>query len=1402
MDEKLLKYFKGDEFTASTWLKKYAVKDENGITVETDPYQMFDRLAKEFARIENNYNEDDKMSKDEIFELFKDFKYIVPGGSVMSGLGSEKLVSFSNCFVIDSPCDSYESIMKTRAYQVQLMSRRGGVGYDLSKLRPSGARVNNAAMTSTGAASYMDVNSAITNEVAQCIEGNQRVLTPFGMKPIKDVVIGDLVWTRVGFVKVINTFDNGIRAVYKTTTKFGHEIETTDDHIFLTCDYNGLIEKKISDFVVDEPICMLNGCDIEREYQVLTHTQYNPIPRPISNQTGTFGEMVHNRTLKTKIPTILDEKLAYLIGYAIGDGYTYERHSDSGDCIMDLTVSCNSNDTEIIDKIIKYTKDVFDVDVVPNQKNGENCVRMRIVCNEGCVFLKENGLLKPKTEFLRVPQKIFESNTKVQMAFFSGLFDADGYASGRKKGYTLTTVNENLKNDVQKLLLSNGIMTKCHVEESKHINWKTKYIVTIVGKYNQQKIVDFCTESVKINSLKFISKRDNYLSPYTKKSASLVKESFIPNTGFISVNALSQSKSYNCEILTQDYFKSIEYVGEKHVYDIELETEHLFWCEGFYVHNCGRRGALMLTMSISHPDVEEFISKKQDLTKVTGANISVKVTDEFMQAVKDDTDYVLRFPVDTNLKGWFEIDSLPYNELVKIEEDNNPKNRVYLKRIKAKDLWDKLVHCAWNTAEPGVIFEDRMHNYAPDGVYDNYKMVSTNPCVSGDTMLNTSIGKMTIKELVDLYDRGHSGITVESWNINRHVAEMQVVKFAQLTQHNANLIKITTDNGNTLRLTLDHMVYTIKNGYQEAKCLVEGDELLVYDNDTRMYVPNKVVSITQDGCEDVYDIGVEYNHNFFANGILVHNCGEIGMNKDSCRLIAMNLTGYVENPFTPNAKFNYDLFKEHTYKAVKLGDDLVDLELEQVNGIIESLDDDETLSREIWSMLRDTAIKVRRLGLGFTGMGDMLAMMNLKYGSEESKGFLNTVLDTMFRTQLESEVKLAKSRGKFEEFDAVLEGGKDGKEPQNDFFKFIHDNYNDIWNDMMVVGRRNISWSTLAPCGTISILTKTTSGVEPLFMPFYERKRKCMSPNDRVDYIDKVGEKYQLFVIVHEGLKRWANIAKGISFDEMDNFTIDTWKELYQESPYYMACAQDLDWSCRNDMQSVIQCYTSHSISSTCNLANDVTEGIVSDLYFDAWEKGLKGTTIYRDGCREGVLTQISKKREDDKFDESYVNAPKRPKSLEADFYTTKVKGEIFYVMIGLYHNKPYEIFVYRAGSDAKVVKNHKGVITKVKKNHYKFDSDVIKLNDLASKLNTEELATVLYSSMLMRTGANIKYIVKTSKKVDENISSFTSAMNRIISKYIPVESVDGEVCPQCGGKIIRENGCQHCADCDWSKCG
>ena len=986
MSDKLLNYFNGDSFAASTWQNKYALKDNEGNPIEETPEDMHHRLAREFARIENTYNDDDKLTEEEIFELFKDFKYVIPGGSVLSGLGSKLPVSLSNCFVIESPKDSYDSIMTTRNYQCQLMKRRGGVGYDLSELRPRGARVNNAAITSTGAASFMEGNSAITNEVAQS----------------------------------------------------------------------------------------------------------------------------------------------------------------------------------------------------------------------------------------------------------------------------------------------------------------------------------------------------------------------------------------------------------------------------------GRRGALMLSISIVHPDIEEFIEKKQDLTKVTGANISVKVNDSFMQAVENDSDFLLRFPIGIKIdESKYMTDEYPYDVLIDIGDNEPTYNKCYIKKVNAKRLWEKLTHCAWNTAEPGVIFEDRMHDYAPDGVYEDYKMVSTNPCVAGDTIIKTNVGDMTIKELVDLYEKGHSNFMVESWNLTRYVAEMQTIKFAVLTQRDANLLKIVTESGNEVRVTQDHMIYVVKGGYQEAKTLKEGNELLVFDTKNNIYAPSKIVSIVQDGIEDVYDIGVEFNHNFFANGVLVHNCGEIGMNKDSCRLIAMNLSGYVEKPYTSEAKFNFELFKNHAYKTLKLGDDLVDLELEQVNKILSGLKEKDVAERDIWSLLKGTAIDVRRMGLGFTGLGDMFAMMGIKYGSDESLEFIDTVLDIMFKSQLEGTIKLAKSRGKFNKFNAKLEGGEDLNTPQNSFFKMIHRKYPELWNEMMIHGRRNISWSTLAPCGTLSIMTRTTSGVEPLFMPFYERKRKCVNATDRVDYIDKVGEKYTIFVIVHNGLKQWAHINKGVSMEELDNYNIAQWQELYKQSPYFGACAQELDWHTRNSIQGRIQEYVTHSISSTCNLDNEISKEEISELYFDAWRKGCKGTTIYRDGCREGVLTQLTKKKEDDKFDESYVNAPKRPKSLEADFYTTKVKGETFYVMVGLYKGKPYEIFVYRPNGviTLKNIKNHKGEITKVKKNHYRFDSDILAIEDLSSKLNTEELATALYSSMLMRTGANLKYIVKVSKKVDDNITSFTSAMNRIISKYIPNETIEGETCPECGSKIIRENGCQHCSQCEWSKC-
>ena len=847
MTEELLNYFNGDELAASTWLNKYAKRDEHGNIVEQTPADMHRRMAKEFARIEKQYDDNalpfdqEKFSKHyhkrkpltekRIFELFNKFKYVIPAGSVMAGLGADKPVSLSNCFVLPSPEDSYSSIMMTRLNQAELMKRRGGVGYDLSNLRPRGAAVNNAAVTSTGAASFMDVCSDVTNEVAQQ----------------------------------------------------------------------------------------------------------------------------------------------------------------------------------------------------------------------------------------------------------------------------------------------------------------------------------------------------------------------------------------------------------------------------------GRRGALMISMNANHPDVEEFIEKKQDLTKVTGANVSVQVTDEFMKAVEEDKDYLLRWPVDAFNDPYNVMpqDYEEYNKLYSIKTNNH---KGYVKKVKAKEIWDKIIHCTWNTAEPGVIFRDRMVNFSPDGCYTKYRGVSTNPC------------------------------------------------------------------------------------------------------------------------------------------------GEIFMSgNESCRLIAINMLSFIDKPFTKDAKLNVSRVYDVTYDAMRLGDDLVDLENEAVRRILDVVKDDK-YAVDVWTGILEKGENGRRCGLEFTALSDMCAAMGYKFCTKESNEFVEKVCRLMMSAVLDCQTDMALERGTFPDYDNNVENS-------NEWYKFISEEYPERYRMLNELGRRNISFTTAGPTGTISMLTQTSSGIEPVFMPYYVRRRKCVTADDRVDYTDKLGINFTEFVVVHPQLKKWAEANMSELLSKFDELTEKEWEEIYKQSPWYESCAQNIDWGRRVEVQGIVQKYLiTHSISSTVNLPNNVSKEEVSNIYMEAWRNGLKGITVYRDGSREGIMIKKEQKKEDDKF-ESYVSAPKRPKTLHADFYSTKVKGEVFYVMVGLYKNKPYEIFVYKS-DDNKQISNHTGTITKVKKSVYKYESDQIVIGNISQKLSTEELATALYSSMLMRTGANLKYIIKTAQKVDDNIASFTSAMVRILRKYLKEETLEGEKCPECGGKLIRENGCIHCIDCGWSRCG
>lgn len=806
MTEELLKYFNGDELAASTWLNKYAYKDEK------TPTEMHRRMAKEFARIEQDY--DNPMSEEEIFELFNNFKYIIPGGSVMAVLGTDMQSSLSNCSVIASPKDSVSGIMDTAKNAANLFKRRFGVGFDISTLRPDGAEVHNSAKYSTGAASFMDLYSNVTNTISQ-------------------------------------------------------------------------------------------------------------------------------------------------------------------------------------------------------------------------------------------------------------------------------------------------------------------------------------------------------------------------------------------------------------------------W---------GRRGALMLTISINHPDILEFIQKKQDLTKVTGANISVKVTDEFMNAVLEDKDYLLRWPVDYRVPE--SCDAYEYNKLYKFESSTSIN---YIKRIKAKELWKTLMHCAWNTAEPGIIFEDRMINYAPDGIYPLYKMVSCNPC-----------------------------------------AEISMGAF------------------------------------------------------------------------------------------------------DSCRLLHVNLTSLVKNSFKEGSRFDFDLLSEIAYKATKLADDLVDLEIEALEKIKEVAELDE---QKLIQNFINTGKLTRRLGVGFTGLADTLAMLNLPFS--DSLDIIEKIASTMFEAELRCTIDMGKERGAFNGYQSSLENYAD-----NDWYKFVVNAFPKLYMEMRQYGRRNISFSTVAPTGTVSLLARCSSGIEPVFMPYYTRRRKVQNDSDKVDFVDITGQKFTNFKVIHPNLVKCLNIL----FPDKDIYSLTDKEldELISKTPYKRQFAGDIDWHKRIKLQGVVQKYITHSISSTINLPEKTTEEEIADIYIDAWKAGNKGQTIYRQGCRDGVL--VDNKDAVKKI--TSTQAPKRGRKLVADYYETKVKGETFIVLVGLMDGRPYEIFAFRPNLDAHFP-NHQGIIVKQKKMHYMFTSDKLTIPDLQlANENIEERAATLYSSMLLRHGVDIKYIVKTAKKVNDNITSFSSAMCRILSKYIEKEEVKGEVCPECGGKLIRENGCLHCQNC------
>lgn len=641
------------------------------------------------------------------------------------------------------------------------------------------------------------------------------------------------------------------------------------------------------------------------------------------------------------------------------------------------------------------------------------------------------------------------------------------------------------------------------------------------------------------------------------------------------------------------------------------------------VGQSGRRGALMLTLSVHHPEVVAFARCKRDLKKVTGANISIRLSDEFLEAVRTGSTYEQRFPVDAK----------PGDK------------KMYSEMVDARGVWMQIIENAHAKAEPGLLFWDRIIRESPADCYADFgfRTISTNPC-----------------------------------------GELPLCAY------------------------------------------------------------------------------------------------------DSCRLLLLNLFGYVKDPFTKKAEFDFEAFRADAMIAQRFMDDLIDIEVEKIKAIITKVKNDPEMEQikkvesELWWKMLTKCVNGRRTGTGITALGDTLAALGIKYGSPKSIKMTGDIYKALKLACYRSSVEMAKEVGAFPLWNHELE-------TDNPYLLRIKDEDPELYADMQKHGRRNISCLTTAPAGTVSILTQTTSGIEPCYELRYVRKKK-VNPNDdgvKIDSVDAMGDCWQHFEIYHPKLKMWMGVT-----GETD----------ITKSPWYGCCADDIDWINRVKLQAEANKHVDHSISSTVNVPANITVEEVAKIYEAAWSAGCKGITVYRKGCRAGVLVDNTA---EEKNKIRKTTAPKRPPVLAADVYNVTSCGTQYFVIVGLLGGEPYEIF---AGKDGNIPKSLKsGMVKKEKRGQYsllKENGEVVQEN-ISEHINEDQEAVTRLISSNLRHGCDVSFVVHQLEKTKGDLLSFSKAVSRVLKKYIPDNTaIHGETCKECGGELRRMEGCVQCSSCGWSRCG
>lgn len=1303
--EKCLQYFNGDELAAQVWMNKYMLKDSQGNSYEDSPKMMHDRIASEIHRVEKKYK--NPMSLEKIQSLLYDFKYIIPQGSPMSGIGNNfQTVSLSNCFVIGNDGDSYGGIMKTDQEQVQLMKRRGGVGHDLSGIRPKGSPVKNSALTSTGIVPFMERYSNSTREVAQDGRRGALMLSISTKHPdSEDFIDAKLDGTKVTGANV--------------------SIKAHDD--FMKAAVKGKPYRQQWPIDSDDPK-VVKEVDAEKMWKKVIHNAWKSAEPGVLFWDRIISESLPDRyadlgyeTVSTN-PCVTGDTLV-----SVADGRNFVSISQLEKEGKDVPVYCLDTDGKIAirtmrnPRITGYNEKVYKVTIEGGHEvrvTGNHKFRLKDGSYIETKNLKKGDSLHIMTKWESSLEEIFKGS------------------NSRSSDY---------------MWVNNGEF-KSSVPEHRIIYEQLNDIKIPKGNVIHHK--DFNSLNNNIDNLKMMTKKDH--DEYHGELLRGDKNPYHKMTEEWKSNFASHPGSDNPKYIDISNEEIIE-----HARLLTKKLDRRFSKSDWLVY--AKENNLPQSFS------DHRVSKLGNVIALS-KRVSIELGYDNI-----DTDPRLVKTYKLALENGYDSDIIGNRVLVtkQCENCNDDFQTEYHRR--------EISFCSHKCALDKINNDDSVNKKRSNSVNKAYELKGE------ETKLNQ------VKALSDLkFELGRKPLLKE-WE---------------------NKCK---ENEIPYRLKT-------KYGFQNYKEILEESE----------FYNHKVISVEFDGHENVYNGTVDDFHNFFTGGfkeetksgkpkylsINQSQCGEIPLcPDDSCRLLAINLLSYVVNPFTKDAYFDFDLFKEHAGYALRMMDDIIDLEIEKIDKILAKIesdperDDIKRVEYELWERIQRKCKEGRRTGVGITAEGDMLAAMGLRYGTKKATEFATEVHRTYAIEVFRSSNKLAQERGTFKVWDPA-------REQDHPFLERIRKYDEDLYNDLMKYGRRNIACLTIAPTGSVSIMTQTTSGIEPAFMVAYKRRRK-INPNDKdakIDFIDEVGDHWEEYNVYHHGFEKWIKIAghKYLTNDEKDlkmsEYSDETIDKLIEKSPYYKAMANDVDWVEKVNMQGKIQRWIDHSISVTVNLPEHVDEDLVNRVYVKAWQSGCKGCTIYRDGSRSGVLVSKDEKETEMLFKETA--APKRPKELECAVMTFQNKGEKWIGFLGLLDGKPYEIFTGALENFPIPGWVEGGRIVKTKGDNgsnYSFVYEdkkgrSIEISDLNHAFDPQYYDLAKTFSAILRHGMPLPYVIDLIDGLNldgDLITTWKAGVKRMLKKFVKDgTAISGKTCDSCGSDSVEYiEGCLTCKNCGSSAC-